>query len=245
MCANQAGCGLLAAVLIFACTPSFAAAQLGQDAGLTGTITDDTGAVLAGATLTTSSPQLIGGPRTTQSDASGIYRFPALPPGTYTVIAAHAGFEQAMLGGIELPVGLALTVDVRLRLTAIASRIDVEGVIPAIDVQSSSSPTRIDRAILENLPAPLGRSITDVAELAPGVTRGVAFGGPAFVMPVSADGTDLNDPVLGFPSPGPRINWTESIQIVSVGAPAEYRRKHQCPHQRRDAIGVEPTRRSR
>ena len=245
MGANQAGCRLLAVVLIFACPPSYAAAQLGQDASLTGTITDDTGAVLAGAKLTTSSPQLIGGPRTTQSDANGFYRFQTLPPGSYTLIATQAGFEQVVRRDIELPVGLALTVDMRLRLSAIESRVDVEGLVPAIDVQSSASPTSIDRTILENLPAPLGRSITDVAELAPGITSGVAFGGPAFVMPVSADGTDLNDPVLGFPSPGPRINWTESIQIVSVGAPAEDRRKHQCPHQRRDPIGVEPLRRSR
>jgi len=222
MGANTAGCRVLAAVLIFASTPPYAAAQLGQGASLTGTITDETGAVLPGAKLTTSSPQLIGGPRTTQSDAAGVYRFSTLPPGSYTLTATNPGFEQVVHSGIELPVGLALTVDVRLRLTSLASRVDVEGVIPAIDVRSSSSPARIDRAILENLPAPLGRSITDIAELAPGVTSGVAFGGPAFVMPVSADGTNLNDPAIGFPSAGPRINWTESIQVVSVGAPAEY-----------------------
>jgi len=222
MCANRACWRVLAPVLILALAASEARAQRGQEAGLSGTVTDQTGAVLAGVKLTVSSPQLIGGPRATESDAIGIYYFPVLPPGSYTLTASHPGFEQVVHRDIELPVGLALTVDVRLRLTPLESRVEVAGVIPAIDVQSSSSPATIDRAILENLPAPLSRSIVDVAERASGVTAGVAFGGPAFVMPVSTDGTNITDPMFGFPSPGARLNWTESIQVVSVGAPAEY-----------------------
>jgi outer membrane receptor protein involved in Fe transport len=203
-------------------TTSDAAAQRGQQAGLGGTVTDATGAVLAGVQLTITSPQLIGGPQTTESDATGVYRFPALLPGSYALTAAHPGFERLERSGIELPVGIAVTLDVRLRLTPVATRVDVEGVVPAIDVQSSSSPATIERALLENLPAPLSRSIVDVAELIPGITRGVGFGGPAFVMPISIDGTGSNDPQIGFPAALPSINWLDSMQAVSVAAPAEY-----------------------
>jgi hypothetical protein len=222
MRAHQACRRVLAAVLLLTLAASEARAQRGQGAGLTGSITDETGGVLAGVTLTITSPQLIGGPRTTESDAVGIYRFSVLPQGSYALTATHLGFEQVTHRNIELPVGLALTVDIRLRLSPLESRVDLEGVIPTIDVQSSSSPARIDRAIVENLPAPLSQSIVDVAELAPGVTSGVAFGGPSFIMPVSTDGTVTTDPAIGFPAAGPRLNWAESIQVVSVAAPAEY-----------------------
>ena len=119
----------MAAVLTLICTASDASAQRGQSARLNGTVTDETGAVLAGVKLTASSPQLIGGPHLAESDETGIYRFPVLPPGTYVLAAAHPGFEQVSHRDIELPVGLALTVDVRLRLTSLSSRVDVEGVV--------------------------------------------------------------------------------------------------------------------
>ena len=213
---------VVAGALLISVAASAAAAQRGQQSGLGGTVTDATGAVLAGVQLTISSPQLIGGPQTTKSDATGLYRFPALLPGAYALTAMHPGFERLERSGIELPVGIAVTLDVRLHLTPVETRVDVEGVVPAIDVQSSSSPATIERALLENLPTPLSRLIVDVAELVPGLTRGVAFGGPALVMPVSVDGTSNNDPNIGFPAMNPSINWLDSMQVVSVGAPAEY-----------------------
>ena len=213
---------VVAGAVLFSVVAADAAAQRGQQAGLGGTVTDATGAVLAGVQLTISSPQLIGGPQSTQSDATGLYRFPALLPGAYALTAMHPGFERLERSGIELPVGIAVTLDVRLHLTPVETRVDVEGVVPAIDVQSSSSPATIERALLENLPTPLSRLIVDVAELVPGLTKGVAFGGPALVMPVSVDGTSNNDPTIGFPAMNPSINWLDSMQVVSVGAPAEY-----------------------
>ena len=199
-----------------------ASAQRGQQASLGGTITDATGAVLSGVQLTVRSPQLIGGPQTVESDASGIYRFRSLLPGSYDLKATHSGFEGFDRSGIELPVGVGVTVDLRLRLTAVEARVDVAGVVPAIDVQSAASPATIPLPLLENLPMPLSRSIVEIADLAPGVNRGVAFGGPALVMPFSVDGTGNSDPLIGAPAMNPSINWLDSMQIVAVGARAEY-----------------------
>ena len=41
-------------------------------------------------------------------------------------------------------------------------------------------------------------------------------------MPLSVDGTASNDPMIGFPAASPSINWLDTMQVVSVGAPAEY-----------------------
>ena len=214
---------VVAGALLIVLAAANAAAQRGQEAGLGGTITDATGAVLAGVQVTVSSPQLIGGPQIAATDDRGLYRFPALLPGFYDLSASHPGFERGQRSSIEIPVGLVLTVDLRLRLTAVESHVVVEGIPSVIDVQSSASPASISRALLENLPVPLGsRSIVDVAELIPGITRGVAFGGPALVMPLSVDGTASNDPMIGFPAASPSINWLDTMQVVSVGARAEY-----------------------
>ena len=78
---------VVAALLL---SPLSALAQIGQTATLTGTVTDSTGAVLPGATVTVVSASLIGGPRTTTTDANGTYRFPALAPGNYTVALSSA-----------------------------------------------------------------------------------------------------------------------------------------------------------
>ena len=82
---------LLGAALLFSPLPALA--QIGQVAILTGTVTDSSGAALVGATVTASSESVIGGSRTMTTDANGVYRFPALPPGTYTVAFELSGFK--------------------------------------------------------------------------------------------------------------------------------------------------------
>src|SRR5687768_5268022 len=81
---------LAAAVLL---VPAASIAQIGQTGTLTGTVTDASGAVLPGVTVTATGTALIGGARTAVTDENGVYRFPALPPGTYTVSAELSGFK--------------------------------------------------------------------------------------------------------------------------------------------------------
>src|SRR5262245_49560518 len=84
---------LIAAALLLSPLPALA--QLGQTATLTGTVTDATGAILPGATVTVASEALIGGSRSSTTDANGVYRFPALPPGAYTVTAELTNFKKS------------------------------------------------------------------------------------------------------------------------------------------------------
>ena len=84
-------------VLILMVSTLSAVAAAAQDGGIAGRVTDETGAVLPGATLSLSGP---GEEREAQSDANGDYEFPALSPGAYTLRAALTGFSDETLAGI-------------------------------------------------------------------------------------------------------------------------------------------------
>jgi len=207
-------------VLVATLWSAAAFAQRGQDAGLTGRIHDRTGAVLAGARVTVSSPQLIGGPQKARADASGVYTFPFLAPGTYELLVEHDGFKAARRSGIDLPPGLTFTVDIALDLATINETVLVDGPVPIIDVRTSGIPVLINRTLIESLP--LSRTAADTVNLAPGVIRDVAFGGTVASNPFWLDGTNGNEPGRGVPTVHPNPNWIEELQVVSIGADARY-----------------------
>ena len=82
-----------------------------QDAGIGGVVSDDTGGVLPGVTVTAASPVLIEGQRIAISDGEGRYAVPALPPGSYSVTFSLPGFNQILREGIELNAGFTANVN--------------------------------------------------------------------------------------------------------------------------------------
>jgi protocatechuate 3,4-dioxygenase beta subunit len=66
-----------------------------------GTVTDNTGAVLPGVTVTATSPALIQ-PQVQVTGSDGVYRFIALPPGTYTIDFELAGFQNVKREGVRV-----------------------------------------------------------------------------------------------------------------------------------------------
>src|SRR5918995_4969800 len=99
---------LVAAVLL----PSLAFAQ----GTLTGTVRDQSGAVLPGVTVEASSPALIEKTRSAVTDSAGQYRIPGLNPGTYTLTFRLQGFTAVTRTGIELSGTSTLTIPVDLRV---------------------------------------------------------------------------------------------------------------------------------
>jgi len=195
-------------------------AQSGQDGGLVGTVRDTSGAVLNAATLTAASPQLIGQPQTAKTDASGRYRFPFLPPGVYEIVAEQSGFKRTAHSGITVLPGLTFTVDFEMEVAAVTETVRVDAPHPVVDVRTSASSTLVDRKLIENLP--LSRTVSDSVSLVPGVIQGVAFGGSLVSNPFSMDGTSGNEPGFGTPTVFPNLNWIEELQVVSLGADAQY-----------------------
>jgi len=195
-------------------------AQPVQTATLTGTIKDSSGALLPGVTVNVSSPSQVGGVQSTTTDAQGIYRFPALHPGVYEMEAVLPGFRTMKRTGIILPLGTTITIDVALAVASVSETVEVTAASPVVDIKSSASNTQLTDAMLQNLPT--GRFQPDIINLTPGVSSNVAFGGAQNSNALLMDSVDVSDPEGGTPWSFFNYNWVQEVQIVSLGANAEY-----------------------
>jgi hypothetical protein len=214
--------GALLALILFAAgfVPTTSFAQGRQNSTLTGTVTDESGALLPGVTVTASSSSLIGGPVTAVTDGTGTYRFPAVLPGTYTITVTLSGFRTIERTEIRLPVGETITVDFQMPVASVTDSIVVRGESPVVDVTSSGSPVNIDTQLLENLPS--GRFQPDIINTVPGISDSAAFGGEASSNALLMDGVDVSDPEGGTPWAFFNYNWVQEVQVVALGANAEY-----------------------
>ena len=89
-----------------------------------------------------------------------------------------------------------------------------------MDIKSSASNTQLTNTVLQNLPT--GRFQPDIINLTPGVSSSVAFGGAQSSNALLMDGVDVSDPEGGTPWSFFNYNWVDQVQIVSLGANAEY-----------------------
>lgn len=195
-------------------------AQAVQTSTLTGTVKDSTGAVLPGVTVTVSSPQQVGGVQTSVTDSQGVYRFPALHPGVYAMETTLAGFKSVKRADIVLALGTTTTIDMTLAVASVSETVLVTGESPVVDIKSSASNTQLTNEMLQNLPT--GRFQPDIINLTPGVSGNVAFGGAQSSNALLMDGVDVSDPESGTPWSFFNYNWIEQVQVVSLGANAEY-----------------------
>jgi outer membrane receptor for ferrienterochelin and colicin len=131
-----------------------------------GTVTDSSGAVVAGATVTITS-DAIGLKRTTVTNSIGSYRFDLLSAGKYKLTVTSSGFETATMS-LELLVGQTATANAAMQPGAASQTIEVEGTSPLVDVQKTSVSEEITPNDVANLPM-VGQDVADLAYLAPGV----------------------------------------------------------------------------
>src|SRR5262249_18610635 len=94
---------LLGMLALIVCAPAGVAAQETRGS-IEGVVKDNSGAILPGVTVEARSPALVG-VASAVSDASGAYRFPSLPPGTYEVTAILTGFQSHKVENIQLQLG--------------------------------------------------------------------------------------------------------------------------------------------
>ena len=142
MCGRPCLLAILVAILIGCPLPVTGQEQTGA---IHGTIRDTTGAVLPGATVEARSPTAVG-VNTAVSDAEGRYRFPALPPGTYTVTAAaFVTFRSAKVDNAALAIGQLLTIDLTLDPASVSEDLLVTSESPLIDTTTECHPTRPSR----------------------------------------------------------------------------------------------------
>src|SRR2546421_1192865 len=142
---------IVVALALWACaTPPVFAQGVGA---IGGTITDSSGAVLPGATVTLSNPRgSIGGNQEAVADARGAFQFLRLVPGAYTVKAEIEGFRAATQENIVVNADATARVDLKLEIGTLQEGVTVTGESPLLDTTSALKQTVLSREVLDSLP---------------------------------------------------------------------------------------------
>jgi hypothetical protein len=135
-------------------------------ATLSGTVEDQNGAVVPGASVTVSNTATSLERRVTTND-QGYFTVPLLPPSTYTVRAEHQGFAPVQIEKVILNVGDQKALQIRLQAGDINATVQVSNEAPLIN-ESPAVGTVVDRQFVENIPLN-GRSFQSLLTLTPGV----------------------------------------------------------------------------
>jgi len=133
-----------------------------------GTVTDPSGAVVAGATVKVRNVAT-GLERTTATSADGSYAVPELPIGTYSVTVAQAGFQTFVVTGVAVDVATERRVDAALKTGEVATQVEVSAEeLPLVETTSNDLGGVITAQTVENMPVN-GRDYTKLIFLNPGV----------------------------------------------------------------------------
>ncbi|MGH9175601.1 MAG: carboxypeptidase regulatory-like domain-containing protein, partial [Vicinamibacterales bacterium] len=201
----------LVAVLVAFTVPALA--QPAQTGTISGSIQDATGGALPGVTVTITS-QDRGFARSTVSDETGRYVFPAVPIGPYTIVATLQGFETAQATDNLVETDKTTSVPFAMKVGALTDTVTVLGETPIVDATSVTATTRVRREEFDKLP--VGRNYQSLIAAAPGVVGtgnvnalGALTSNNLFII----DAVDTTDPTTG--TFGTNLNF-EAIQEVGV-----------------------------
>jgi hypothetical protein len=202
-------------------------------ADVTGTVRDQSGAVISGAMLTATETSTEM-QRTTTTDGVGRFRLAALVPGSYTISAGHVGFKTEAREDIRLSLGTLVEMDFTLLLAATAETVTVVQTIPNINPQQAAIATTLLTEQIESLPIN-GRNFLSFSTLTPGVTpdvipqqgaaatSGLAFSGQrARSNNITIDGLDNNDSVIGSVRATFSQEAVREFQVVTTAYSAEF-----------------------
>ncbi len=142
---------LFLAVLLAAAAPAFAQGGAGSTGTILGQVSDESGGVLPGVTVSATSPSLMG-VRTVVTDASGSYTLAGLPAGEYAIVFDLPGFQKVTRQGIRITVGFTAEVPVKMGVQSLEETVTVSGESPVIDTVATRVQTNFTRDQLSSLP---------------------------------------------------------------------------------------------
>jgi hypothetical protein len=207
---------LLVAVLV----PAAANAQ--QTGSVTGRVVDSGGGVLPGVTVEARS-DVLPAPRVTTTDGNGVYRLPALQPGTYTIT-----FELSGMATVTRQAQVQLAQE-----TALDATMDIAGLTETVVVTASASLIERDSASIKSglsneqiMSLPVGQEYRDLVRLIPGVqvtqdqTRGPSAGGSGQDNVYQFDGANVTLPLFGTLSAEPASHDIAQVTAIKGGTRA-------------------------
>jgi hypothetical protein len=221
-----------AVALLFLAAGVLSVPALAQTTGtVEGTITDSSNSPLPGASVELKSPNLQG-VRTAVTNADGRFRFPAVPPGLYTVTSSLSGFKKVERTGIKVGLDATATVPIKMEIS-VSQEIVVTGEAPVVDTTSTTGGINIRQDVVQKLP--LGRNYASVISINPGVdkdnaeTQGRAlaftiYGSTSVENQYLVDGVNTTNVIKGFQGKALSQEFIEEVQVKTSGYEAEYGR---------------------
>jgi Carboxypeptidase regulatory-like domain/TonB-dependent Receptor Plug Domain len=204
---------------------------------INGTVTDASGAVVAGANVTLVS-EATQETQTVVTGPNGTFQFSLLKPGRYSVTIEKTGFRKATQKS-EVLLGQTSTANAKLEIGESTQTVEITESGPLLQTENANITTTIDTRTVENVPNP-GNDITYVAQTAPGISMNTssgngfgnfsAFGLPGTSNLFTINGNDYNDPFLNLNNSGASnlllgTNDVQEVAVVSNGYTGQYGRQ--------------------
>ena len=230
----------LTLMLLVAGLPGGMTTAIGQTSQgtITGTVTDQTGAVIANATITALRVET-NQKFTVTSSSDGVYAIPLLPIGGYELTVGAPGFSGYKQPNITLEVAQRLRVDVVLQVGDVSTTVTVTDEVSRVQTEASSLGTVVERERIQNLPLN-GRHVFNLVKLIPGVqprNRGadgfaevdnqsfsqISFnGGSVYSNQIFLDGASNTVPVHNEISVVPMVDTVEEFRVQTNSLAAEF-----------------------
>jgi hypothetical protein len=209
---------------------SLAGAQTSTVGTLTGTVSDATGAVIAGADVKVKD-EATGAVFTTKSSADGTFTVGNLLPGTYVVSVTMTGFKTAEYRNVKITVGQIYDLSAKMEVGEVQSTVVVEAGAEVLETASTTIGTTITGRAIQTLPLS-SRDALDLAILMPGASttgrvRQTSFMGlPKGAINITLDGINAQDNILKssdgfFTIIRPRVDSIEEFSISTAGQGAD------------------------
>jgi hypothetical protein len=208
--------------------------------GITGTVTDTSGASVPGANVTVSNTATRG-MRNTVTNGEGLYAFPGLPPGTYQIKVELQGFKTAEIPAFKVDIQQTVRMDVALQVGAVDETVTVAGRAVLLNTETTTVGTVIDNKVVTELPLN-GRQYLNLVGIAPNVNvlspaagqAGARLGGERAQQSISAggqriffnyyslDGVSNTDPNFNNYIALPSIDAIQEFKVQTGVYPAEF-----------------------
>src|SRR6266851_9998445 len=207
-----------------------AAAQTSTTGAIEGVVTDQNGAVVRGAAVTVTSPNLISTQSAT-SDDNGHYQIANLPPGKYKITVEASGFSKSEQDNISVNLGRTSSGDAQLKLAQVGATVTVTGGA-AVDVAQNTTGNNVSTEQFSNFPTQ--RTVQGLYTIAPTVTRSglrdatgrdrdpsvAGSSGPEnnYIL----DGVNTSDPAMGGAGANLPFEFVQEVEIKTGAFGAEY-----------------------
>jgi hypothetical protein len=219
---------------------SLAAASMAQTTtgAITGTVTDQTGAFIPNVTVTaTNTATNIAS--TTRTNEAGVYNFPFLAIGSYTITAEVQGFKKVVLGPFRLEVNQIARLDPKLEVGAITESVEIRDIAPVLQTESTQTGAVLTSTKFSELPLN-GRNFVSLSLLVPGTistnpqnmftsgrfqnqgSRPYTNGNREQTNNFLLDGIDANDSIDNRVGYQPNVDALEEVKVLTGNAPAEF-----------------------